>query len=59
MNNLYSLQYESGGKLYSMQLYGTSLEAETHADNLGCLSVELVEANVEFDFEIDYLSTLN
>jgi hypothetical protein len=45
MNDLmqhYSLEYESGSRLYSMTLYGTLDEVMKHADNLGTYEPELI-----------------
>jgi len=43
---VYSVEYTSYGKPYSMQILGTLEEAHNHADNLGLSEPELVVANV-------------
>lgn len=44
--NVYSVEYESHGLLFAMQILGTKAEVDTHADNLGCYEPELVDCNV-------------
>ena len=58
MNSLYSLEYYFAGEYFSVQIYGTLLEAQTHADNLGTFEPELVNENIQLDFE-PRLSRLN
>jgi len=50
--SVYSVEYESGGLVYSMWIYGTKLEADTHCENLGLNAPELVNAEISHDFEM-------
>jgi hypothetical protein len=49
MNKCWSVEYEHNGKLYSMHLTGTEKEILTHADNLGCDSVNELVGVIPYD----------
>lgn len=51
-DNLYSLEYENGGKLWSITMYGSEGEANQHSDNLGLGEPQLIIEQFEFDFEV-------
>ena len=49
---IWSIEYEIGGKRFSMQIYGTEQEAITHAENLGLNEPSEVLAVFNYDANV-------
>ena len=44
---LWSVEYEMNGYIFSMHVFGTREEVLTHADNLGLGEPEMIEAVIQ------------